>query len=108
MSAVSVGEPGTDTLLIFGIRNMAEVKKEGRYLALLLRREGRDPLFDFFDVHSGQNTAGSVQSKRASRITTPSSGGGGSGWPSLSGGRDGDQAGARTPPERGRLLCCRV
>lgn len=34
MSAVGVPEPGTHALLVIGIRNMAEVEKEGRHLVL--------------------------------------------------------------------------
>ena len=39
------------------------MEKEGRYLPLLSRREGCDASLDFFNAHSAQNTAGSVQFK---------------------------------------------
>ena len=62
---IAVRKSGVDALLIVRVRSVSKVEKESRNLALLGRRKGHKAVLDFFDAHGAQNTAVSIQGKRA-------------------------------------------
>jgi len=68
MCRVAIGQSGSHTLLIVGIRGVPKMEKESGHLALLGWRKGRNAALDFVNVHGVQNTAGSVQGKRAKSV----------------------------------------